>query len=155
MTTYSPALNPSVGSVLESKTCIKPRKTLDSLNQSLLRKWGTLKDTFQRPKKCLAAGFELITTNCQSMKEAGWANRRIVRHMDRRDATIRRCWQEWVYSGRFQRHNGRSRLRAPADRADRLIIRSAATAPDSSLSTMKCAICPPVSTMTTHKRLIE
>ncbi|GFT67463.1 hypothetical protein TNCV_2360731 [Trichonephila clavipes] len=35
-------------------------------------------DTFQRLKKCLTAGFELITSNCHSLKEAGWANRIIV-----------------------------------------------------------------------------
>ncbi|GFV46747.1 uncharacterized protein TNCV_1882061 [Trichonephila clavipes] len=35
------------------------------------------------------------------LKEAGWANQRIARHMDRSDAAIRRCWQEWVENDRF------------------------------------------------------
>ncbi|GFY26049.1 HTH_Tnp_Tc3_2 domain-containing protein [Trichonephila clavipes] len=30
------------------------------------------------------------------LKEAGWANRRITRHMSRSNAAIRRCWQEWL-----------------------------------------------------------
>ncbi|GFW32849.1 HTH_Tnp_Tc3_2 domain-containing protein [Trichonephila clavipes] len=36
--------------------------------------------------------------------------------MGRRDAAIRRCWQEWVANGRFQRHDGNSCPRATADR---------------------------------------
>ncbi|GFW05728.1 uncharacterized protein TNCV_3407941 [Trichonephila clavipes] len=39
------------------------------------------------------------------LKEAGWANRRITRHMGRTDAAIGRCLQEWVDSGRFQHHD--------------------------------------------------
>ncbi|GFU57725.1 HTH_Tnp_Tc3_2 domain-containing protein [Trichonephila clavipes] len=49
------------------------------------------------------------------LKEADWANRRIARPMGRNDAAIRRCWQEWVGSGRFQRHNGSGLPRATAD----------------------------------------
>ncbi|GFX08750.1 transposable element Tc1 transposase [Trichonephila clavipes] len=78
-------------------------------------------------KKCLAAGFELITSNRQfergriiGLKEAGWANRRIARLTGRNDVVIRRCWQEWVDNGRFQRHDGSGRSRATADRKDRL-----------------------------------
>ncbi|GFX03591.1 HTH_Tnp_Tc3_2 domain-containing protein [Trichonephila clavipes] len=54
------------------------------------------------------------------MKETGWTNRRIARHMGRSDAAIRRCWQRWVDNGKFQR-----RPSATADRKDRLIVRSA------------------------------
>ncbi|GFX86223.1 hypothetical protein TNCV_2561051 [Trichonephila clavipes] len=44
-------------------------------------------------------GHNLITSNCKSLKEvisfglkeAGWANRRIARHMGRSNAAIRRC----------------------------------------------------------------
>ncbi|GFX13754.1 HTH_Tnp_Tc3_2 domain-containing protein [Trichonephila clavipes] len=67
------------------------------------------------------------------MKEAGWINRRIARHMGRNDAAIRRCWQEWVDKGRFQRHDGSGRPRTTADQEDRLIVRSASIARDSSL----------------------
>ncbi|GFW80423.1 HTH_Tnp_Tc3_2 domain-containing protein [Trichonephila clavipes] len=55
------------------------------------------------------------------LKETGWANRRIAPHMGRSDAAVRRCWQEWVGRGRFQRHDGRGRLKATTDREDRLI----------------------------------
>ncbi|GFU34341.1 HTH_Tnp_Tc3_2 domain-containing protein [Trichonephila clavipes] len=64
------------------------------------------------------------------LKEGGWTNRRIARHMGRGDAAIRRCWQEWVDSGRFQRHDDSGRLRATEDLEDRLIVRSAVTAND-------------------------
>ncbi|GFX82959.1 uncharacterized protein TNCV_4938291 [Trichonephila clavipes] len=39
------------------------------------------------------------------LREADWANWRIARHMGRSDVAIRRCWQEWVESGRFQRYD--------------------------------------------------
>ncbi|GFX69521.1 transposable element Tcb2 transposase [Trichonephila clavipes] len=57
--------------------------------------------------------------------------------MSRSDVAIRRCWQEWVDSGRFQRHDGSGRPRVTADREDRLIVISAVTTPDSSLSTIR------------------
>ncbi|GFX47409.1 HTH_Tnp_Tc3_2 domain-containing protein [Trichonephila clavipes] len=57
--------------------------------------------------------------------------------MGRSDAAIRRCWQEWVDKGKFQRHGGRGRPRTTADWEDTLIVISAVTAPDSSLSTIK------------------
>ncbi|GFV43623.1 HTH_Tnp_Tc3_2 domain-containing protein [Trichonephila clavipes] len=55
-------------------------------------------------------------------------NQRITRHMGRSDADIKRCCQEWIDSGRFQRHDGSCRPRATADQEDRLIVRSAVTA---------------------------
>ncbi|GFT46748.1 HTH_Tnp_Tc3_2 domain-containing protein [Trichonephila clavipes] len=73
------------------------------------------------------------------LKEAGWANRKIARHMGRSDAAIKIYWKEWVDSGRFQRHDGSSRPRVTADREDRLIVRSAVTAPDSSLLKLRRA----------------
>ncbi|GFW39548.1 uncharacterized protein TNCV_3908571 [Trichonephila clavipes] len=50
------------------------------------------------------------------MKEAGSANRRITRQMGGSDGAIRRCWQERMDSGRFQRHDGSGRPWATADR---------------------------------------
>ncbi|GFS70899.1 HTH_Tnp_Tc3_2 domain-containing protein [Trichonephila clavipes] len=70
------------------------------------------------------------------LKKAGWANRRITRHMGRSDAAIRRYWQEWVDNGRFQRRDGSGRRRVTADWEDRLIVTSDVTSPDSSLSTI-------------------
>ncbi|UYV84226.1 hypothetical protein LAZ67_X001588 [Cordylochernes scorpioides] len=61
--------------------------------------------------QCLAERFVFITNICQSfetgraigLKEAGWSNRLIARHLCRSDATIRRCWQKWVNNGSMQR----------------------------------------------------
>ncbi|GFV50215.1 HTH_Tnp_Tc3_2 domain-containing protein [Trichonephila clavipes] len=78
--------------------------------------------------------------------------RRIRAHYEQ---LSKRCWQEWVDKGIFQRHNDCGRPRATADRKDRLIIRSAVTAPDSSLSTIRSATRTRVSTITTHRRQIE
>ncbi|GFT98067.1 uncharacterized protein TNCV_3362731 [Trichonephila clavipes] len=78
------------------------------------------------------------------LKEAGWVNKRITCHMGRSDAAIRRCWQEWVDSSRFQRHDGSGRPKATTDRDNRLTVRSAVTALDSSLS------LPTVTQPTTH-----
>ncbi|GFV31149.1 uncharacterized protein TNCV_4314741 [Trichonephila clavipes] len=61
--------------------------------------------------------------------------------MARTDAAIRRCWQEWLDSSRFQRHYGSGRPNTAADREDGLIVRSAVTAPESSLSTIRRATC--------------
>ncbi|GFX47732.1 HTH_Tnp_Tc3_2 domain-containing protein [Trichonephila clavipes] len=65
------------------------------------------------------------------LREEGWANRRIAGHMDRSDATIRRCWQEWEDNSRLQRHGGSGWPRAIADQEDILTVRSAVTALDS------------------------
>ncbi|GFT93378.1 uncharacterized protein TNCV_337431 [Trichonephila clavipes] len=51
--------------------------------------------------------------------------------MGRSDAVIRRFWQEYVDSGRFQSHDSSGRPRATADREGRLIVRSAVTVSDS------------------------
>ncbi|GFW48810.1 HTH_Tnp_Tc3_2 domain-containing protein [Trichonephila clavipes] len=89
------------------------------------------------------------------LKEAGRANRRIARHMGRSDAAIRKCWQEWVENGRFQRHDGSGRPREKADREDKMIVKSAVTASESSLSTIRRTTRTRVSTMTIHRWLIE
>ncbi|GFX83651.1 HTH_Tnp_Tc3_2 domain-containing protein [Trichonephila clavipes] len=89
------------------------------------------------------------------LKEAVWANRTIAYHMGRSDTAIRRCLQDWVDSGRFQCRDGSGRPRATADREDRLIVRSAVTKPDSSLSAIRHATRTRMSTMTIHRRLIE
>ncbi|GFW20546.1 HTH_Tnp_Tc3_2 domain-containing protein [Trichonephila clavipes] len=84
------------------------------------------------------------------LKDAGWANWRIARHMSRSDVAIRKCWQEWVDNGRFQRRDGSGRPKATADREDRLTVRSTVIALDSSLSAIRRATRTPVSTMTIH-----
>ncbi|GFU72362.1 transposable element Tc1 transposase [Trichonephila clavipes] len=71
------------------------------------------------------------------LKEAGWENRRVTRHMGRIDATIRRCKQEWVDIDRFQRNDGTSYPRATVYWESILIDKSAVTMPDSSLSIIR------------------
>ncbi|GFX32187.1 HTH_Tnp_Tc3_2 domain-containing protein [Trichonephila clavipes] len=74
--------------------------------------------------------------------------------MDRSDTVIRRCWQEWVDSGRFQRHGGSGRPR-DTDQENRLIVRSAVAALDSSLLTIRHTTPTHVSSMTIHRRMIK
>ncbi|GFV79749.1 transposable element Tc1 transposase [Trichonephila clavipes] len=57
--------------------------------------------------------------------------------MHRSDAVIGRCWQEWVDNGKFQCHEGSGRPRATVYRENGIIVRLAATSPDSSLSTFR------------------
>ncbi|GFY09441.1 HTH_Tnp_Tc3_2 domain-containing protein [Trichonephila clavipes] len=62
----------------------------------------------------------------------------------------------WVDNGRFQRHDGSGRPRATADREDKLIVKSAVTAPPDSLSSsIRRVTRTSVSTMTFHRWLIE
>ncbi|GFU46690.1 HTH_Tnp_Tc3_2 domain-containing protein [Trichonephila clavipes] len=75
--------------------------------------------------------------------------------MGRSDAAIRRCWQERVENGRFQRHDGSGQPRATADREDRLTVRSVVTTSYSSLLTIRRTTRARVSTMTIHRREIE
>ncbi|GFY36139.1 hypothetical protein TNCV_4845111 [Trichonephila clavipes] len=67
--------------------------------------------------------------------------------MGQSDEAIKRCWQEWMDNSRFQRHDGSGRRRATADREDILIVKSAVTASDSTLSTIRrtthTLVCPP------------
>ncbi|GFT10824.1 uncharacterized protein TNCV_1944571 [Trichonephila clavipes] len=93
-----------------------------------------IKDTFQR----LIIG----------LKEACWENWKIDRQMGRIDVDIRRCWQEWANIGEFQLKYNNVQLRATADTEGRLFVRSAITAPDSLLSTIRRATSTRVSTMT-------
>ncbi|GFU14061.1 hypothetical protein TNCV_2536151 [Trichonephila clavipes] len=90
-------------------------------------------------------GFERITSNCQSLKEVVPLNGKrevgeigeslviwveAMRQLENTD-------QEWVDSGRVQRHDGTGEPRDTADQEDRLIVRSAVTALHSSLSTIR------------------
>ncbi|GFV92911.1 HTH_Tnp_Tc3_2 domain-containing protein [Trichonephila clavipes] len=58
-------------------------------------------------------------------------------------------------SGRFQRHDGNGRPRATEGQEARLIVRSAVTTPDSTLSTIRRVTRARVSTMTIHRQLVE
>ena len=111
------------------------------------------------PRRRIRAHYEQMSEfergRAIGLKEAGWTNRRIARHLCRSDAAIRRCWEEWVNNGRYQRQNGSGRPRATTEREDRAIVRAAVTAPDSSLSTIHRVTRTHVSNMTLHRRLRE
>ncbi|GFW91841.1 HTH_38 domain-containing protein [Trichonephila clavipes] len=40
------------------------------------------------------------------LREAGWSNRRISRHLGRSDMVVARCWQQWITEGRVYRRGG-------------------------------------------------
>ncbi|GFW32248.1 HTH_Tnp_Tc3_2 domain-containing protein [Trichonephila clavipes] len=71
---------------------------------------GYLSTTEKMSRRRIRAHYEQLPEfergHIIGLKEAGWANRRIARHMGRNDTAIRRCWKEWVNNGRFQRHVG-------------------------------------------------
>ncbi|GFW58530.1 HTH_38 domain-containing protein [Trichonephila clavipes] len=64
-----------------------------------------------------------------SLREAGWSNRRIGRHLGRSDMVVARCWQQWITEGRVYRRGGSGRPRNTNDREDRAIRRVATSAP--------------------------
>ncbi|GFX84587.1 uncharacterized protein TNCV_723951 [Trichonephila clavipes] len=71
---------------------------------------GYLSTTEKMPRRRIRAHYELLSEfergRIIGLKEADWANRRITHHLGRSVAAIRRCWQEWVDNGKFQRHDG-------------------------------------------------
>ncbi|GFV42664.1 transposable element Tc1 transposase [Trichonephila clavipes] len=40
------------------------------------------------------------------LREAGWSNRRIGRHLGRSDMVVARCWQQWITECRVYRRGG-------------------------------------------------
>ncbi|GFS72690.1 uncharacterized protein TNCV_1420861 [Trichonephila clavipes] len=71
---------------------------------------GYFSTTEKMPRRRIRAHYEQLSKlergRIIGMREGGSANRRIAPHIGRSDAVIRRCWQEQVDSGRFQRHDG-------------------------------------------------
>ncbi|GFU82670.1 uncharacterized protein TNCV_2900111 [Trichonephila clavipes] len=70
------------------------------------------------------------------LREAGWSNRRIGRHLGRSDMVVARCWQQWITEGRVYRRGGSGRPRNTNDREDRAIRRVATSAPTTSLASI-------------------
>ncbi|GFX28197.1 HTH_Tnp_Tc3_2 domain-containing protein [Trichonephila clavipes] len=85
--------------------------------------------------------------------ERGWGEqiRELLIIWIESDAAIRKGWEQWVNSGRFQRHDGSGRPKTTEDREDRLVVRSAVTELDSLLSTIRHATHTLVSTMTIYR----
>ncbi|GFU50502.1 transposable element Tc3 transposase [Trichonephila clavipes] len=51
------------------------------------------------------------------LREAGWSNRRIGRHLGRKaDMVVARCWQQWITEGRVYRRGESGRPRNTNDR---------------------------------------
>ncbi|GFS58239.1 HTH_Tnp_Tc3_2 domain-containing protein [Trichonephila clavipes] len=94
-----------------------------------------------------------------SLREAGWSNRRIGRHLGRSDMVVARCWQQWITEGRVYRRGGSGRPRNTNDREDRAIRRVATSAPTTSLASIQRHLPPsrhPVpSRETIRRRLTE
>ncbi|GFW91017.1 uncharacterized protein TNCV_1758911 [Trichonephila clavipes] len=90
------------------------------------------------------------------LREAGWSNRRIGRHL-RSDMVVARCWQQWITEGRVYRRGGSGRPRNTNDREE--IRRVATSAPTTSLASIQRHLPPsrhPVpSRETIRRRLTE
>ncbi|GFW11649.1 HTH_Tnp_Tc3_2 domain-containing protein [Trichonephila clavipes] len=93
------------------------------------------------------------------LREAGWSNRRIGRHLGRSDMVVARCWQQWITECRVYRRGGSGRHRNTNDREDRAIRRVATSAPTTSLASIQRHLPPsrhPVpSRETIRRRLTE
>ncbi|GFU87197.1 uncharacterized protein TNCV_1059091 [Trichonephila clavipes] len=85
------------------------------------------------------------------LREAGWSNRRIGRHLGRSDMVVARCWQQWITEGRVYRRGGSGRPRNTNDREDRAIRRVATSAPTTSLASIQRHL-PPFQTSSAIKR---
>ncbi|GFT35996.1 HTH_Tnp_Tc3_2 domain-containing protein [Trichonephila clavipes] len=48
------------------------------------------------------------------LREAGWSNRRIGRHLGRSDMVVAQCWQQWITEASIQRHLPPSRHPVPS-----------------------------------------
>ncbi|GFU47893.1 HTH_38 domain-containing protein [Trichonephila clavipes] len=80
--------------------------------------------------------------NANGLREAGWSNRRIGRHLGRSDMVVARCWQQWITEGRVYRRGGSGRPRNTNDREDRAIRRVATSAPTTSLASIQRHLPP-------------
>ncbi|GFX08367.1 transposable element Tcb1 transposase [Trichonephila clavipes] len=76
------------------------------------------------------------------LREAGWSNRRIGRHLGWSDMVVARCWQQWITEGRVYRRGGSGRPRNTNDREDRAIRRVATSAPTTSLASIQRHLPP-------------
>ncbi|GFU76407.1 HTH_38 domain-containing protein [Trichonephila clavipes] len=85
------------------------------------------------------------------LREAGWSNRRIGRHLGRSDMVVARCWQQWITEGRMYRRGGSGRPRNTSDREDRAIRRGPLRHQTTSLASIQRHL-PPFQTSSAIKR---
>ncbi|GFW62616.1 HTH_Tnp_Tc3_2 domain-containing protein [Trichonephila clavipes] len=78
----------------------------------------------------------------RGLREAGWSNRRIGRHLGQSDMVVARCWQQWITEGRVYRRGGSGRPRNTNGREDRAIRRVATSAPTTSLASIQRHLPP-------------
>ncbi|GFX65310.1 retrovirus-related Pol polyprotein from transposon TNT 1-94 [Trichonephila clavipes] len=100
-----------------------------------------------KTKKLLGIEFEEI-----GLREAGWSNGRIGRHLGRSDMVVARCWQQWITEGRVYRRGGSGRPRNTNDREDRAIRRVATSAPTTSLASIQTYLLPDIQCHDTIRR---
>ncbi|GFV17463.1 HTH_38 domain-containing protein [Trichonephila clavipes] len=98
------------------------------------------------PLRCNRRQYEQLTDfdrgRIIGLREAGWSNRRIGRHLGRSDMVVARCWQQWITEGRVHRRGGSGRPRNTNDREDRAIRRVATSAPTTSLASIQRHLPP-------------
>ncbi|UYV71668.1 hypothetical protein LAZ67_8004049 [Cordylochernes scorpioides] len=138
-----------------------PKEAYKNCFDNWEKRWrcSTPISTVSMPHRKIRAHYEhmseIETGRAIGLKEAGWSNRLIARHLCRSDAAIRQCWQKWVNNGSMQCQDGSGRPRATTEREDRAIVRMAVAAPESTLSTIQRVTGTQVSKMTINRRLRE
>ncbi|GFS82390.1 HTH_38 domain-containing protein [Trichonephila clavipes] len=105
-----------------------------------------------------SVGRKIDSGTFATVREAGWSNRRIGRHLGRSDMVVARCWQQWITEGRVYRRGGSGRPRNTNDREDRAIRRVATSAPTTSLASIQRHLPPsrhPVPSRENHKETTD
>ncbi|GFW37972.1 glucose-6-phosphate exchanger SLC37A4 [Trichonephila clavipes] len=139
------------------------RITAGYLTDHLIQRQATKSDPVRMPLRRNRRQYEQLTDfdrgRIIGLRDAGWSNRRIGRHLGRSDMVVARCWQQWITEGRVYRRGGSGRPRNTNDREDRAIRRVAISAPTTSLASIQRHLPPsrhPVpSRETIRRRLTE
>ncbi|GFU83949.1 transposable element Tcb1 transposase [Trichonephila clavipes] len=151
---------PLAGHLGKRKTCLKLR---DTCYFPYMRKYTLCRKKIYAPRRNQATitklGKNVVWGRIIDLREAGWSNRRIGRHLGRSDMVVARCWQQWITEGKVYRRGGSGRPRNTNDREDRAIRRVATSAPTTSLASIQRHLPPsrhPVpSRETIRRRLTE
>ncbi|GFV88891.1 HTH_Tnp_Tc3_2 domain-containing protein [Trichonephila clavipes] len=94
-----------------------------------------------------------------SMMEAGWSARQVVRQLGRSNCVVRKCWDQWIRGMSFTRRPDSGRPRQTIRLEDRHIVRNTRVQPTASSTAIQAQIAPllgvPVSSRTIRRRLAE
>ncbi|GFX38965.1 HTH_Tnp_Tc3_2 domain-containing protein [Trichonephila clavipes] len=118
----------------------KKRNKEDNIKKNKVKTGATVQDLFDEIEEIPIDQGNLeidLSKTKLGLREAGWSNRRIGRHLGRSDMVVARCWQQWVTEGRVYRRGGSGRPRNTNDREDRAIRRVATSAPTTSLASIQ------------------